>query len=99
MDRDNAGALLQSTQQLRTHWSGVITSHFGYAIIINAAIWSYMLKAYVDSLSVQSVEGLTYIALAAALSAILLGLWRLYTHSIDNHIAGLYRQLEGLELT
>ena len=90
MKSDDARTLLQSTQQLRTHWSGVITSHFGYAIIINAAIWSYLLKAYVDSLSVRSVEGLSYIALAVALSAVLLGLWRLYTHCIDNHIAGLY---------
>ncbi|MFC1955298.1 hypothetical protein ACFLWZ_01995 [Chloroflexota bacterium] len=90
MESDDARTLLLSIQQLRRHWAGVITSHFGYAIIINAAIWSYLLKAYVDSLSVQSIEGLSYVALAAALSAILLGLWRLYTHSIDNHIAGLY---------
>lgn len=87
---DDARALLQSTQQLRTHWSGAITTHIGYAIVINVAIWSYFLKSYIDSLTVPSEAQPLYIALAAALSAITLGMWRLYTHHIDNHIAGLY---------
>ncbi|MCK4403249.1 MAG: hypothetical protein KAV98_05740 [Dehalococcoidia bacterium] len=87
---DDARALLQSTQQLRTHWSSVITTHIGYAIMINVAIWSYFLKSYIDSLAVPSKAQPLYIVLAAAISAITLGVWRLYTHNIDNHIAGLY---------
>ena len=87
---DDARALLQSAQQLRTHWSGVIVTHIGYAIMINVAIWSYFLKSYFDSLAVPGKAQPSYIVIAAALSAILLGLWRLYTRYIDNHIAGLY---------
>ena len=87
---DDARTLLQSTQQLRIHWSGVITTHIGYAIMINVAIWSYFLKSYIDSLAVPSEAQPLYILLATAISAITLGAWRLYTHHIDNHIAGLY---------
>ena len=87
---DDARALLQSTQQLRTHWSSVITTHIGYVIVIIVAIWSYFLKSYIDSLTVPSEAQPLYIVLAAALSAITLGMWRLYTHYIDHHIAGLY---------
>lgn len=85
-----AGAWLQSTQQLRTHWSGVITTHIGYAVLLNVAIWSYFLKVYIDSLITSSKGESLYILLATALSAIVLGAWRLYTHRIDNNIAGLY---------
>lgn len=87
---DDARALLQSTQRLRTHWSGVITTHIGYAIAINVAIWSFFLKSYVDYSAELSKSQPLYILLAAAISAILLGIWRLYTHDVDNHIAGLY---------
>lgn len=87
----DARALLQSTQQLRTHWSGVITSHIGYAIILNVAIWSFFLKSYTESPRVEAQ--LSYIAAAAALSAISVGLWRLYTHYLDHQIAGLYPDL------
>lgn len=90
MNSDDARAFLQSTQELRTHWSGVITTHLGYAVVVNAAIWSYFLKSYIDSLASGSQAQPSYVVLAAALSALLLGLWRLYTHHVDNHIAGLY---------
>lgn len=90
MEKDDARTLLQSTQELRTHWSGVITSHFGYAIALNVAIWSYLLKSYIDSLAASSQSQPSYIVLAAGLSAILLGVWRVYTHEIDDYIAALY---------
>ncbi len=90
MKPDDARALLQSTQRLRTHWSGVITTHVGYAIMINVAIWSYFLKTYIDSLATSSDGQPVYVGAAAALSSIALGLWRLYTRYTDNAIAGLY---------
>jgi len=86
---NDAGALLQSTQQLRAHWSGVINTHIGYVITINVAIWSYFLKSYID----PSTSNPMYIVIAAAISAITLVVWRLYTHYIDNNIAGLYPDL------
>lgn len=85
-----AGVLLQSTQQLRTHWSSVITTHIGYTLMVNVAIWSYFLKSYIDSFTGSSEAYPLYIVLAAALSSMTLGMWRLYAHYIDNHIAGLY---------
>jgi len=87
---NDARALIQSTQQLRTYWSGVITTHIGYAIMVNLAIWSYFLKSYIDSLTVPSEAQPLYVLFASAISAITLGAWRLYTHYIDQYIAGLY---------
>lgn len=88
MNANGAEALLQSTQQLRTHWSGVIDTRVGYIMVANVAIWSYFLKAYIDSLATLSQP--LYILLATTLSAILLGLWRRDTHHIDNGITSLY---------
>ncbi len=95
MEKDDARALLQSTQLLRIHWSSVITTHLGYAIVTNVAVWSYFAKVYVDSSLGQPL----FIGVAAAISSFMLGLWRLYTRHIDNHIAQLYPELlfyEGL---
>lgn len=90
MESENARSLLQSTQQLRTHWSSIIVTHIGYAVIINVGIWSYFLKAYIDSLA-PTISQPLYIGIASALSSILLMLWRFYTRWIDNNIAGLYK--------
>ncbi len=84
----NARALLASTQQLRTHWSGVITSHLGIAITVNVALWAYFLKSYVE----QSL-GPKHLLIVSAISSLLLGLWRFYAHYLDNHLANLYPQL------
>lgn len=88
--QEDAQSLLRSTQQLRTHWSGVITSHLSLAITINAGIWSYFLKSYLDSVSKGSTDALSYIAFSGGISTILLGLWRLYTRYLDDNIANLY---------
>ncbi|MFX0199357.1 MAG: hypothetical protein ACFFCW_24805 [Candidatus Hodarchaeota archaeon] len=90
LGENNARALLQSVQRQRVHWGDAITSHLGFSVTVNTAIWSYFLKSYIDSLGSNSSNGLSYLIIACALSSILLGLWRLYTHYIDNHIAGLY---------
>jgi hypothetical protein len=90
MERDDVRALLQSTQALRTHWSGIIITYVGYAIVVNVAIWSYFLKAYMDSIAAPSGSQPLYLGVAAAISSTLLGLWRLYTRHVDDHIAGLY---------
>lgn len=88
--QEDAQSLLRSTQQLRTHWSGVITSHLSLAITINAGIWSYFIKSYLDSSSKGSTDALSYIAFSGGISTILLGLWRLYTRYLDDNIANLY---------
>jgi hypothetical protein len=62
----------------------------GYAIVLNVGIWSYFLKAYVDSSAMPGREQPLYIGVASALSSIAIMLWRLYTRYVDNYIAGLY---------
>jgi len=89
MDKSDAHAMLASTQQLRTHWSGVITNHLSVSLTINVAIWSYFITAYIDSSKDNSADHI-FILVASALSSILLGLWRLYTRHIDDHLANLY---------
>lgn len=85
---DNARALLTSTQQLRTDWSSVITSHLGIAITVNIALWAYFLKSYVEvPLDTQCL------LIVSGISSLLLGLWRFYTRYIDNHLAALYPEL------
>jgi len=90
MESNGAGALLQSTQQLRTHWSDVIDRRIGYIMIAIVAIWSYFLKMYINSFTPPSEVQSLYILLATTLSAMLLGVWRLDARSIDNNIALLY---------
>jgi len=90
IQKEDARALLQSTQNLRLAWSSALTSLIGYTMIANVAIWSYFLKAYVDALNSNLNTQSNYIIIAASVSSILIGLWRLYTRYIDNQIANLY---------
>lgn len=87
--KDDARSQLSSNQQLRTHWSGIITNHLGLALTINIAIISYFLKAYIDSIY-TGVPQYTLLFALSALTSIIFGLWRLYAHYIDNSIANLY---------
>jgi hypothetical protein len=66
----------------------VITSHLGIAVTVNAALWAYFLKSYVE----QTLEP-QHLLIVSAISSLLLGLWRYYTRYLDNHLASLYPQL------
>ena len=93
MNTDDARVLLQSTQQVRTLWAGAISRDFVYAVALNAAIWTYFLKAYVESLASNPSQGFSYLAVAAGLSSLILGLWRVFTSHTYGGIAGLYPDL------
>ncbi len=93
MNSDNARVLLQSTQSVRTLWAGAISRDFIYAVALNAAIWTYFLKGYVESFSTSPSEAFSYLAVAAGLSCIILGLWRVFTRHTYDRIAGLYPDL------
>ncbi len=93
MNSDEARSFLQSTQQMRALWAGVISRDFVLIIAFIVAIWSYFLKAYIEWASNSPDNGLAFLAVAAGLSSILVGLWRLYTHYIYNRLAGLYPDL------
>ncbi|MGD8372807.1 MAG: hypothetical protein PVI19_14735 [Syntrophobacterales bacterium] len=93
MNNDNARVLLQSTQSVRTLWAGAISRDFVYAVALNAAIWTYFLKGYVESFPTNPSEAFTYLAVAAGLSSLILGLWRVFTRHTYDRIAGLYPDL------
>jgi hypothetical protein len=93
MNCDNARVLLQSTQNVRTLWAGAISRDFIYAVALNLAIWTYFLKAYVDSFSTNPGETFAYLAVAAGLSSLILGLWRVLARHTYDRIAGLYPDL------
>ena len=93
MNTDDARVLLQSTQRVRTLWAGAISRDFVYAVALNAAIWTYFLKGYVESLSSNPSQGFAYLAVAAGLSSLILGLWRVFTSHTYDRIAGLYPDL------
>ncbi len=93
MNTEDARVLLQSTQRLRTVWTAVISRDFMYAIVIIAAIWMYFLKAYVEAVATNLGHGFSYLAVAAGLSSLLLGLWRVFTRHVHERIAGLYPDL------
>jgi hypothetical protein len=103
MNSDNARVLLQSTQSVRMLWAGAISRDFVYAVAVNAAIWTYFLKGYVESFSTNPSEPFSYLAVAAGLSSLILGLWRVFTRHTYDRIAGLYpdllvcEQILGLE--
>lgn len=97
-EKEDARAQLASLQQLRTHWSGVITSHLGLALTINIGVITYFLKAYIDS-TISGLPQYTLLFSLSALTSIILGLWRLYTHYIDNSIANLYPDFLKCEYT
>jgi len=87
---ENARALLQSTQQLRIHWSSVIVNLINYVILLNIGIWTIFGKGYIDSLDCPGHKKPLYIVLASFLSSLSLLLWRLYTHYLDYNITRLY---------
>lgn len=90
MNPEDARALLASTQQLRTHWSGVITSSIGIALTVNVAILSFFLKSYVDFAQNEPKQASDYLLIGSSACCLLLGLWRLYARYIDDHTANLY---------
>ena len=103
MNSENARVLLQSTQSVRTLWAGAISRDFVYAVALIAAIWTYFLKSYVECFSTNPSEAFSYLAVAAGLSSLILGLWRVYSRHTYDRIAGLYpdllvcEQILGLE--
>ncbi len=99
MNCDDARALLQSTQQLRTHWSGVITTRIGFVIVASVAIWSYFLKVYIDSFDGILGTQPLYLLVATIISTILFALWHEDTRRFVEQISLRYADFilyEGL---
>jgi len=82
---EDARALYQRTQELHLLWSTVISNLTGISISSVTFIWSFFIKSYI------SANNPLYVILPGYLSLLLIGLWRLYAHYLDNCIANLYR--------
>jgi len=78
---------------VRTLWAGAISRDFVYVVALNAAIWTYFLKGYVASFSASPSEAFSYLAVAAGLCSLILGLWRVLIRQTYDGIAGLYPDL------
>ena len=92
MDKPEAGQLLQSTQKLLIHWSTLIYALSGYTGIVFLGIWSFLLKAYMDSSRPPAgpLLPIDYLLIASAASSLLLGIWRVSTRRVDIMVARLY---------
>jgi hypothetical protein len=88
-DSENLRAFYKATQERRIHLSQVIEKELGYAISLNAAIWGFFGKGFLDSLGAGCIEQKVapwYIFGAALLSSMVVILWRFRTHTLDNTI-------------
>ena len=92
-DSNKVSALLASTQQLRTHWSGLIINIMGFTIVANLAIWSFFIQPYITIFNATEYWEHSYLAFASTVSLVLLFLWRLYTRKLDLGVANLYPDL------
>jgi len=91
---ENIRVLYQEAQNRRTHLSQVIVTNIGYAITLTTAIWGFFGKGYIDAVASQYEKQRDlapwYLFVAALLTSIVVILWRLYTHYLDNKIVKEY---------
>ena len=99
MKKGEARELYQTAVKLREHWYRVVWTYTGFAITINAGIWSYLLKGYVDSITVDPPLGNPlYIGIAAAISSVIFGVWRYHNRQVDDVSFGLLIDLLRYEM-
>lgn len=89
MSEDNARALLTIVEQRRMHWSTTITTLIGFVVVMNVGVLGYFIGAYIRDGGARPA----FLLVGAAISAFIIGVWRLYTRYIDNNIANLYPEL------
>ena len=84
-------ALLQNAQAQRHHWSSMINSMNGFLVVVLVGIWAYFIPAYIQSFNNTNNGGFpAYLFVGSAISALTLGIWRIYARYIDGKIAGLF---------
>ncbi len=103
---ENARVLLSVAEQRRQHWSTAIGVLNGLAVTIIVGLWTFFLKSFLDTSSFvnpaitpadSQAFAFSYVVAAAGLSAIVLGLWRLYVRYIDDEIASIYPEIMSYE--
>ncbi len=112
MKKEDAKELYLTAVKLSEQHRRTISTYTGFAVTINVGIWSYFLKAYIDSLGAinsqcsikEYVNSITmtgqplYLGIAAAISSIVIGAWRFHNRQVDNDYFGFYTDLLRYEL-
>lgn len=88
-DIENARVFLQLAQQRRVHLSNIDDKYTGFVITLLVGLWSFFLKAYIDSQNNQPL----YIFIPVIASYVLLLLWRWYSNYLDNLIVKIYPEI------
>jgi hypothetical protein len=86
---ENSRVLLNFAEQRRIHYSTIIVSVLGFVVASNIGIIGYFITSYIPEITTHPI----YLFVGAALSSILTGAWRLYSHYIDNRITRLYPEI------
>ena len=98
---ENIRVLYKEAQQDHRQLSQTIVRSIGYTIVVNAGIWAFFIKAFIDTAGANRPgqrypEGWHLFA-AALLCSLVVILWRWYTHFLDNRVANLYAELLDYE--
>ncbi|GAH63909.1 unnamed protein product, partial [marine sediment metagenome] len=86
---DDIRTRLAIANQTRGSTSRAIINLHGFAVGANAVVWSSLIVAYI---SIGGALPLLVI-IGSVVSAISIGLWRLYVQYLDNQIASLYPEI------
>jgi hypothetical protein len=106
LSEESARTLLGVAEQRREHLSTAIRALNGLALTIVVGLWTFFLKSFLDASSFVNPAivpeysqpfAFSYVVMAAGLSAIVLGLWRLYVRYIDDEIANIYPEIMSYE--
>jgi hypothetical protein len=86
---DDIRTRLAIANQARASTSGAIINLHGFTVGANAVVWSSLIVAYI------SIGGALplLVFFGSAISAITIGVWRLYVQYLDNQIASLYPEI------
>ena len=86
---DNIRAHLAIASQQRASMTGSMINLHGFVVGANAVIWSSLIVAYIS----VGARLPSYVFLGTVVSALSIGLWRLYVHYLDNQITHLYPEI------
>jgi len=90
----NIRTLLNLAEQHRLRWSTLIYAILGFIIAANIGVIGYFITAYIHEPAHPA-----FLLIGSAISSILTGAWRLYSHYVDNNIANLYPEIFYYEST
>lgn len=86
---DDIRARLAIANQIRASTSGAIVNLHGFVVGANAVVWSSLTVAYISLGGALPI----LVIIGSVVSAITIGLWRLYVQYLDNQITSLYPEI------